>query len=242
MPKIPRDFLIPRRDMSKDGSKRDFAARTPCTKQILALSTRCSPRRVVRLFPEFNEAKRAAVEEIGFGGLLQLPRTRLGRDLCRFIIDCYDPDRCMIVLLGRPKAVTLDEVNRVLGVNSTGPPVHPKGEVAELMKEIMKSPGKLHCSCLGRLLADPNQLADKKFKRIVVLFLIGTIFCTKSDINVPREYLHSVVDVSKIGAYNRAQLILDKLSEGARNYKKAKQTYMMCFAFFLMEYIRKTDP
>ncbi|KAJ8429515.1 hypothetical protein Cgig2_026695 [Carnegiea gigantea] len=53
--------------------------------------SRISPSRFVSIIANFNEAQRKAIQDMGFGGFLHLQVIKLSGDLCKWLVDRFDP-------------------------------------------------------------------------------------------------------------------------------------------------------
>ncbi|KAJ8424544.1 hypothetical protein Cgig2_010844 [Carnegiea gigantea] len=53
--------------------------------------SRLSPSRFVGMIAHFNEAQTKAIQDIGFGGFLHLQVTELPGNLCKWLVDRFDP-------------------------------------------------------------------------------------------------------------------------------------------------------
>ncbi|KAJ8426967.1 hypothetical protein Cgig2_015220 [Carnegiea gigantea] len=61
------------------------------TKSKKIFQTRMSPSGFVGKIDNFNEAQRKATQDMGFGGFLHLQVTELPGDLCKWLVDRFDP-------------------------------------------------------------------------------------------------------------------------------------------------------
>ncbi|KAJ8434352.1 hypothetical protein Cgig2_019979 [Carnegiea gigantea] len=61
------------------------------TKPKKIFQTKISPLGFVAMIDNFNQAQRRAIRDMGFGGFLHLQVTELPRDLCKWLVDRFDP-------------------------------------------------------------------------------------------------------------------------------------------------------
>ncbi|KAJ8425720.1 hypothetical protein Cgig2_015868 [Carnegiea gigantea] len=61
------------------------------TKHKKIFQSRLSPSGFVGMITHFNEAQTKAIQEMGFGGFLHLQVTELPGDLCKWLVDRFDP-------------------------------------------------------------------------------------------------------------------------------------------------------
>ena len=60
-------------------------------KQV-SLSTRCAPQHVMKMVGKLNEFKKRVIQELGFGGIMDFKCSRLDRELCKFLVNRFDPN------------------------------------------------------------------------------------------------------------------------------------------------------
>ncbi|KAJ8430043.1 hypothetical protein Cgig2_014203 [Carnegiea gigantea] len=61
------------------------------TKPKKILQSRMSPSGFVDMIDNFNEAQKKAIQDMGFGGFLHLQVTELPGDLCKWLVDRFNP-------------------------------------------------------------------------------------------------------------------------------------------------------
>ncbi|KAJ8428128.1 LOW QUALITY PROTEIN: hypothetical protein Cgig2_011492 [Carnegiea gigantea] len=61
------------------------------TKHKKIFQSRMSPSGFVGMIDNFNEGKRKAIQDMGFRGFLHLQVTELPGDLCKWLVDIFDP-------------------------------------------------------------------------------------------------------------------------------------------------------
>jgi len=61
------------------------------TKYKKIFHTRMSPARFVTVIDKFNDARKQAIWDMGFGSFLKLQVTRLPGDLCKWFLVNFDP-------------------------------------------------------------------------------------------------------------------------------------------------------
>ena len=62
----------------------------------LYLQTRCSPERVIRVIEELEPKQNTAIQEIGFGSLLQLQCRKIDHGLCLWLINSFNLNTYML--------------------------------------------------------------------------------------------------------------------------------------------------
>uniref|UniRef100_A0A2N9F7D0 HMG box domain-containing protein n=1 Tax=Fagus sylvatica TaxID=28930 RepID=A0A2N9F7D0_FAGSY len=90
---LPEDAkLVFKREAKKNSEKyRIKKANIKKEPHKVALKTRCAPQRVMKMVGKLNECQKCVIQELGFGGILDLKYSRLDRELCRFLVDRFDP-------------------------------------------------------------------------------------------------------------------------------------------------------
>ena len=69
-----------------------------CISFQLYLQTRCSHERVIRVIEELELKQKTAIEEIGFGSLLQFRYRKIDHGLCLWLINSFNPNTYMLQL------------------------------------------------------------------------------------------------------------------------------------------------
>ena len=62
----------------------------------LYLQTRCSPKQVIRVIEELEPKQNTAIQEIGFGSLLQLQCRKIDHGLCLWLINSFNLNTYML--------------------------------------------------------------------------------------------------------------------------------------------------
>lgn len=84
------------------------------------MATRCSPKRFLDIVSKFSKDQIAAVNEMGFGTLLQLSCTRIRHDLCSFLVDKFDTENCLIRLHGKTMKLCSSEFQHIIDIPEGG--------------------------------------------------------------------------------------------------------------------------
>ncbi|KAL6184741.1 hypothetical protein ACLB2K_046141 [Fragaria x ananassa] len=84
------------------------------------MATRCSPKIFLDIVSKFSKDQIAAVNEMGFGTLLQLSCTRIRHDLCSFLVDKFDTENCLIWLHGKTMKLCSSEFQHIIDIPEGG--------------------------------------------------------------------------------------------------------------------------
>ena len=83
-------------------------------------------------------------------------------------------------------------------------------------------------------LAASDGVVDGGFKDKLVLFLLATVFCPTTSLNIPRTYLHVVKDIDHVLEYNWALFVFNKLRDAVLAFKlQPNKTYICGCVYFL---------
>lgn len=197
--------------------------------------TRCSPDRFHRTVQKMSAEKRLTVNAIGFGNLSSLACTRLHRQLCKFLIERFNPETSSIELHGNVFGISALDFGRVMGLKNTGEAVE-LGCSDEKVKELVKRFGANGKRVLVSALADQLEKcekADEDFKVGFVMFALGTVLCPSSSLSVTGKYLNFLTIPGKIESKNWADHAFNFLREGVRLFKAKEVAYVNGSLLFL---------
>ncbi|XP_028083639.1 uncharacterized protein LOC114284889 [Camellia sinensis] len=210
-------------------------------KKMLTMTTRTALNSVYELIQLLQPLQKEAIKSIGFGGLLELKCTRLPRQLCEWLVGCFDhTSRCLFVH-GKRIIITPFDVSHILGLPCEGSIINVNGDHTDI-EELSNKYGVKKCGSIS-LRSLRNELFDMKvdgddFKGRFVLYILGSLLCPTSELSINRCFLHSLKDMSSLHKLNWSKLVLDFLVDGVRKYKdkgegKGQRGIRGCL-FFLM--------
>uniref|UniRef100_A0A2N9FNS4 Ubiquitin-like protease family profile domain-containing protein n=1 Tax=Fagus sylvatica TaxID=28930 RepID=A0A2N9FNS4_FAGSY len=138
--------------------------------------------------------------------------------------------------------VPVEEIDVVRDLRSrclrnSGPPVSDSG-VFQDIEPLCKRHGFMGTELvtLGNIeaaLAASDVVVDGGFKQKVVLFLLATVFCPTTSLNIPRTYLHVVKDIDRVSEYNWALFVFNKLRDAVLAFKYYSMSkFMMGFILY----------
>ena len=91
-----------------------------CVSFQLYLQTRCSLERVIRVIEELHLKQKAAIEEIGFGSLLQLRCRKIDHGLRLWLVNSFNPNTYMLELYNTCIKLSTIDVEFIMGLKARG--------------------------------------------------------------------------------------------------------------------------
>ena len=88
------------------------------------LSTWCAPQHVMKMVGKLNECKKRVIQELGFGGIMDLKCSPLDRELCKFLVDRFDPNQCALHIDSRKLLISPRDTENMMGLKSNGINIH----------------------------------------------------------------------------------------------------------------------
>ncbi len=130
------------------------------------------------------------------------------------------------------------QVGYILGLRTFGPLVTNEGELKDIELLWEKhgfcgtetvTLGSVECA-----LGAKDAVVDAGFKDKLLLFLLATVFCPTTSLNIPMGYLHVVKDIDRVSQYNWALFVFNKLQDVVIAYKlHSNKVYIYgCIYFF----------
>nr|XP_048326885.1 uncharacterized protein LOC107413262 isoform X2 [Ziziphus jujuba var. spinosa] len=186
---------------------------------------RCSSNRLSALVATFSEEKRKAVQEIGFGSLINNNLCGIRKDLCIWLVQKFDPLTTSIDLHGKVFKISSKDVERLMGLIDSGSSVElikPTPDMEDMMKKHCTSEQRISIAQLNKRLSKAT-VANDDFKIRFTLFVIGTILCPGLSGKLPASYLHLLKNVDSIRQKNWASWTFSSLIESVHRYKRCEQ-------------------
>ena len=89
--------------------------------------------------------------------------------------------------------------------------------------------GNVECA-----LGAKDAVVDVGFKEKLLLFLLATVFCPTTSLNIPMGYLLVVKDIDRVSQYNWALFVFNKLQDVVIAYKlHSNKAYIYGCIYFL---------
>ncbi|KAH7847060.1 hypothetical protein Vadar_021424 [Vaccinium darrowii] len=201
---------------------------------------------IVKVLQKLTREQREAVKSMGLGGLLELRCIRLHHDLLEWLVDKFDPLRCLLRIHGRELFLTIKEVQRLLGIHGCGPDIMLAGFSDEAFKKLCDDlkleGGVITLTDLGASLTPSNNVT-LEFKRKFVLYMLGSFLCPTSQPYVTKSYVHVVRDVDTLNGRNWAKLTLQYLANGiSESRRSGRQTPNGCLFLLELFYVEHVIP
>ena len=157
---------------------------------------RASPMRLVRVYPHITPDQEVVIRRADYGGLLDIKCSKLFPELCKFLMESFDPVSCKLVFPGRGAIpVTEPSVQEVLGLPRGNRDVRYEIDaeaIAFMSKEFGKTGSKqpLLTSLETKLVA--MKKADSRFLRLFIAYGLSAVVApTTSRISAQDCICHS---------------------------------------------------
>lgn len=201
------------------------------------LHTRCSPDRVYKLLQHLQPNQKAAIQEIGFGGILGLRCTKLDHSLCHWLVENFDTLSCTLSVHNTSIKLSPMDVELILGLKAKGVEVDIErctSKWNDLYNMYCDGKGKLSLLMLENQIRQEKECGDE-FKIRFVLFVLGALLCPTMKVSVKPSFLHLLEDTASIKKINWAQIVFFFLVRGINEFKSKKRSSGIsgCL-FFLM--------
>jgi hypothetical protein len=179
---------------------------------------RASPARLVKLNNSMTPEQRKMIEDINFGGLLQISCHTITADLAKWLlIECFDPEAMELVLPGRGRIpVTEEVVEYILGLSNRG------GEVAyDLQAKAIKFISTKYNIDQGMAprieeifqRVKNNKDANEDFLRSWLMLAVSTFLCPTTSLHIsPRCYL-DIMDLDRVKDLNWSKFVVKQLKD-----------------------------
>lgn len=185
------------------------------------IEIRCSTNRLSALVDTFSEEKRKAVEQIGFGSLINNNLCGIRKDLCIWLVEKFDPVTTSIDLHGKVFKISAKDVERLMGLIDSGSSVElirPTTNMKDMRKKQCTGGQHITMAQLFHQLSKAT-VPDDDFKIRFTLFMIGTILSPSLGGNLSPSYLHLLKNVESIRQKNWASWTFMSLVESVHSFK-----------------------
>ncbi|PRQ23916.1 hypothetical protein RchiOBHm_Chr6g0266671 [Rosa chinensis] len=197
---------------------------------------RCRPKLFKDVVSRFSDEKKVAVEEMGFGLLLQLQCEHLQLGLCGWLIDRFDPSKSSIEVHGKRFNLGPTDFENIMGVKDGGHDVEIRGSKADIqeLKDIHFGNRYRICNMseIAEKLKETNSV-DDTFRVGFVLFALATFLCPSSSGDLTAKFLHPLRDINGIKFKNWATFSFSFLVESLSTFKKKNTTCIGGCVLFL---------
>ncbi|XVF09477.1 hypothetical protein REPUB_Repub07fG0096600 [Reevesia pubescens] len=209
------------------------------TKVKCYASTRCSPYNLFKLFEQLKaQNKEAAIEALGFSGLLHLKGRSLKRDLCDWLVQNFDVTSRSMKLHGKRIPITVDDVCSILGLRNEGIDVPTSGNIEEVDRicESFNLPTKTKLTfgiLEHEMLLFDGQSDD--FKARLLLYIVGRFLCPTTDWGPSHDYYFCLNEEGLTGKLNWASHVYEKLLDGIKSFRSGKDKSYLTGCVLLLE-------
>ncbi|KAK9668951.1 hypothetical protein RND81_13G098300 [Saponaria officinalis] len=215
---------------------------------------KCRPLNLVELILGLTNQQKAAVEEIGFGGLLQLKVRRVPKKIvpmllssfndgsfmfhtstCNFLLRKEDVHDCFLLPMG-PRKVPLLGTGRSKNTSQDS-----SRELKESWREKFGVGGSSNAILIGKLYSEllKSKAGDEDFKRMFVLYSMSAFLAPTTNSTVDLKLLLAVDDVSQIGQLDWCSYVFKNVVKACIDSKKNPAFVGGCIVFLMIAYFHR---
>ena len=126
----------------------------------------------------------------------------------------------------------------ILGLFTSGSPATKEDELTNIevfcQMHGFRGTDTISLATLERTLGAQDAVVDASFKEKLVLFLLATVLCSTTSLNIPVGYLHVVKDIEQVSQYNWVMFVYNKLQNAVIAYKPhSNKAYISDCIYFL---------
>jgi len=191
-----------------------------------------SPTRFEKVVRGLSEEHKAAVKDMGFGGLLRMPKMSIRKIMIKDVAQTYQVSNQCFKICDQDITIYPEDVRDIMGLGIEGADVdeyveqtktsEEKTVETELFKRYADANHKLELRNLESMIRD-SKTPDDDFKRAFVLFTIGVILAPNTQPHVNYSYIQAVEHVSLIRKFNWGQFTLTHLLNSCHTYNTQKE-------------------
>ena len=164
-----------------------------------------------------SQEKKALIEDIGFGGLLQLQCKEIRYELCHWLISQYDMAySCITMATSAHMCVTLKDVESIMGIPCDGVDIAlpRRRHVESINYNMSKLEEEIHLLGVGG-----------EFLKKFMIFTCATIIAPNSMLEGAHDIWDFILDSDEIVQKNWG-FMLSYLNEGKKRFKTVNGKYM----------------
>ncbi|KAK9750614.1 hypothetical protein RND81_02G208300 [Saponaria officinalis] len=221
-----------------------------------AVKFKCRPLHLFNLVSGLTADQRAAVQDIGFGGLLHLKVNRVPKDIvpkllssfnewsfmfhtssCNFLLRKEDVHDCFLIPMG-PKELP------ILGTRSSTTALEESCIALKVRwRKIFGVEGSSNAILIGKLYNKLVRLKECKddFKRMFVLYSMSAFLAPMTNSTVDLKLLSAVEDVSEIRQLDWCSYVFQNLVKACADTKKKPTFIGGCIVFLMIAYFHRFD-
>ncbi|KAK9669834.1 hypothetical protein RND81_13G157700 [Saponaria officinalis] len=217
---------------------------------------KCRPLNLVELMSGLTSDQRAAVQDIGFGGLLHLKVRRVPKNIVDMLLSAFndgsfmfhtpsfnfllrkeDVHDCFLLPMG-PKEVPILGMGR-----SKSSSQESCIELKEKWRNKFGVEGSSNAILIGKLyqkLLETKECGDD-FKRLFVLYSMSAFLAPTTNSTVDLKLVLAVDDVSEIGQLDWCAYVFNNLVKACVDSKKKPAFIGGCIVFLMIAYFHRFD-
>jgi hypothetical protein len=196
--------------------------------------------KVVRVLKKMTNDQRALISKYDFTGILGMQCSKLNPELCRFLMECFDPVSCHLDFGDRGRIpVDVDSVVRVMAVPMGVHPVPYYSDIdatSAIFEMLEIHDGKQPTVASIEKQLGEDYPADDAYLRKFIMYLISSVFAPTTGIHVSPKCYPPLINVAAIPRYTWARFIIDILIQTA-NAKGKKNWFKACMPYLMVSYL-----
>lgn len=197
---------------------------SPNLLQFQQFHTRSSSRRFIKVCNSLSQEKRVVVNDMGFGGLLQLGCTSLHHPLCSFLIHCCNIGyRRLDIAPHVQLPLRSDDVGSIFGLRNEGRTLElggarsdiPFGTILQLEEKLVSMP------------------ICEEFRRSFTFYCCATVLCPTSRLHGCRNLWHTIHADDFRNDVNWCKFVVDGVIDGVRAFQRQDTSWVQGCLLFL---------
>lgn len=205
---------------------------------------RSSPMKIVRLYKHMSPSQRKLLQAYGFGSLLDIKCSKLQPQLCKYLMEHFNPDTCQLEFGARGSIpVTEEAVHKVLGIPmGREPVVHELSidAISFMLDQLgIQNGTQPKIVDIEKELAGMNA-ADERYLRLWLMYVICSVLAPTTGTRVSPRCYPSLLDTRRIPALNWCRFVITMLIKAAKD-KDKKNIFKACMPFLMIFYIDSLD-
>lgn len=201
--------------------------------------------KIVRVCKAMTPGQRDLIIGADLGDLLDMKCSKLIPELCRFLMDCFNPETCMLDFGKRGRIPITDEsVCKVMGapIGRIHVPYHLDVDTTSLVLEMFKiHDGKQPKISQVELELGPTYRADQAYLRKFIIYVVSSVFAPTTEIKVSPRCYPCVINTTSINRLNWARFIIDVIIHTTRA-KEKKNWFKVYMPYLMVSVCNITSP
>lgn len=202
--------------------------------------TRASPMRLTKLYPNMTAQQKNMIKNADFSGLLEIKCSKLQPELCKFLMESFDPTSCAMVFPGRGVIqITEEDVESVLRIPRGSQEViyglDPEA-IAFMIEEFgIQGSKQPTITALEELLIQTKS-ADDRYLRLWIAYAMPSALAPTTGNTVCPSLYPSLksLDVKKSTELNFCKFVIQILCSAKA---KGKNIFKACMLFTMIKYV-----